>query len=154
QKVGNYPGVTVERVSGRLMLNGQDIEIIDVPGLYSLDPVSEDERVAVDVLNGTSAEGRKPDLLVCVLDAGNLERNLYFFSQLAEREFPIVVVVTMTDLLAQRGKKIDIPKLSNLLGVDVVPVVGHKHRGVKELLEAIDRNLDEPKTANHELGFP
>src|SRR5512138_931203 len=73
QKVGNYPGVTVERVSGRLSIDGQEVEVIDVPGLYSLDPVSEDERVAVDVLNGASAEGRKPNLLVCVLDAGNLE---------------------------------------------------------------------------------
>ena len=154
QKVGNYPGVTVERVSGRLILDGQEIEVIDVPGLYSLDPVSEDERVAVDVLNGISAEGRKPDLLVCVVDAGNLERNLYFFSQLAEREMPIVVALTMVDLLEQKGKKIDVAKLSNLLGVDVVPVVGHKNRGLKELREAIDRNLDEPKTPNREIGLP
>ena len=154
QKVGNYPGVTVERVSGRLILDGQEVEVIDVPGLYSLDPVSEDERVAVDVLNGVSSEGRKPNLLVCVIDAGNLERNLYFFSQLAEREMPIVVALTMVDLLEQRGKKIDVSKLSNLLGVDVVPVVGHKNRGVKELREAIDRNLDEPKTPNREIGLP
>ena len=154
QKVGNYPGVTVERVSGQLDLFGQRVEVIDVPGLYSLDPVSEDEQVAVEVLNGVAYEGRKPDLLVCVLDAGNLERNLYFFSQLAERDFHIVVALTMVDLLELKGKTVDIAKLSNLLGVDVVPVIGHKSKGLRELREAIDRNLAEPKTPNRELGFP
>ncbi len=154
QKVGNYPGVTVERVSGHLQLDGREVEIIDVPGLYSLDPVSEDERVAVDVLTGVSSEGRAPDLLVCVLDAGNLERNLYFFSQLAERDYPIVAALTMTDLLEQSGRRIDVAKLSNLLGVDVVPVVGHRQRGTRELREAIERNLESPRLANRELGFP
>lgn len=154
QKVGNYPGVTVERVSSMLHLDGQDVEVIDVPGLYSLDPVSEDERVAVDVLKGASSEGRKPDLLVCVLDAGNLERNLYFFSQLAEQEFPIVIALTMTDLLEQTGRKIDVAKLSNLLGVEVIPVVGHRKRGLKELRDAIERNLAEPRMPSRELGFP
>jgi ferrous iron transport protein B len=154
QKVGNYPGVTVERVSGRLRLHGQSVEVLDVPGLYSLDPVSEDERVAVDVLEGIAEDGRKPDLLICVLDAGNLERNLYFFSQLAEREAPMVVVLAMTDLLELKGFRVDAAKLSSLLGVDVVPVVGHKGRGLQELLEAIDRNLEEPRIPNRELGFP
>lgn len=154
QKVGNYPGVTVERVSGILRLDEQDVEVIDVPGLYSLDPVSEDERVAVDVIRGASSEGRRPDLLVCVLDAGNLERNLYFFSQLAEQEYPVVVALTMTDLLRQNGRQIDVPKLSNLLGVEVIPVVGHRKQGLRELLEAIERNLAEPRIPNRELGFP
>jgi ferrous iron transport protein B len=152
QKVGNYPGVTVERVSGRMTLDGLEVEVTDVPGLYSLEPVSEDERVAVEVLNGL--EGRRPDLLVCVVDAGNLERNLYFFSQLAEREYPMVVALTMVDLLRQKGKSIDVAKLSNMLGVDVIPVVGHKGRGLKELREAIDRNLFSPKAPNREIGLP
>ncbi|HRK23112.1 MAG TPA: ferrous iron transport protein B, partial [Fimbriimonadaceae bacterium] len=126
----------------------------DVPGLYSLDPVSEDERVAVDVVKGASSEGRPPDLLVCVLDAGNLERNLYFYSQLAEREFPMVVALTMTDLLAQSGRSIDVAKLANLLGVEVIPVVGHRKKGIRDLLDAIERGLADPRLPNRELGFP
>src|SRR5437660_81448 len=74
QKVGNYAGVTVERVSGTLKLGDETIEVIDVPGLYSLTPLSEDERVAADVIHGTAEGVREADLLVCVIDSGNLER--------------------------------------------------------------------------------
>ncbi len=111
QKVGNYPGVTVEKVSGTLMLGSQAIECIDVPGLYSMVPVSEDERVAVEVIEGKLSGSRRPDLLVCVLDATNLERNLFFFSQLAEGGQSIVVALTMTDRLAQKGHQIDLAKM-------------------------------------------
>lgn len=145
QKVGNYPGVTVERVSGNLRIDGKDYECTDVPGLYSLQAVSEDERVALEVIEGSLAGTRRPDLLVCVLDATNLERNLYFYHQLAGEGIPIVVALTMVDRLRAEGSEVDLARLSNLLGADVVPIVGHKERGLDELREAIARNVESPK---------
>lgn len=143
QKVGNYPGVTVERVSANLNLDGQDVEIVDVPGLYSLEAVSEDEHVALDVLTGKA--GRKPDLLVVVVDSTHLERHLYVFSQLAETRLPIVVALTMTDMLAAKGALVDLKALSDVLGVDVVAVVGHKKMGLRDLKDSIARNLQTPR---------
>ncbi|RYG36228.1 ferrous iron transporter B, partial [bacterium] len=140
QKVGNYPGVTVERVSGVLKLGDLRAELVDIPGLYSLTPISEDERVAVQAL-----QNDKPDLVVCVMDATNLERNLFLFSQLAEMGVPTVVALTMVDRLDALGEDIDIPGLSERLGVEIVPVVGHREKGLDKLLEAIFRNLDAPR---------
>lgn len=153
QKVGNYPGVTVEKVVGALRLSDRSVECIDVPGLYSLEPVSQDEEVAVEVLRGLSAGTKSPDLLVCVMDSGNLERNLFFFGQLAEAGFPMVVALTMTDILARRGQVVDAPKLSQMLGVEVVPVISHKGIGFAELREAIERGLETPRTANVEFEY-
>ncbi len=154
QKVANYPGVTVERAAGKVRLADKTVEVIDVPGLYSLEAVSEDERVAVDVLRGEFGGEGRPDLLVVAIDAGNLERNLYFFSQLADAGFPLVVALTKTDVLSQSGSKVDADRLSVLLGVDVIPVVPHKGRGLAELKQAISRNLESPRMPIRELGFP
>jgi ferrous iron transport protein B len=154
QKVGNYPGVTVERVSGYLKLADETVEVIDVPGLYSLTPVSEDERVAADVIHGTATGISEPDLLVCVIDAGNLERNLYLYTQVAEVGRPMIVALTMVDRVKSDGKEIDISRLSNLLGCDVVPVVGHKDTRLLALKEAIERNLQNPKPPAYALGAP
>jgi ferrous iron transport protein B len=142
QKVGNYAGVTVEKVSAILNLPDGPVECIDVPGLYSLKAVSEDERVALQVVQGTCPGLRKPDLLVCVIDATNLERNLYLYSQLAELGTPIVVALTMSDRLQKNGQDIDLPVLRELLGAEVVPMVGHKDTGVRELRDAISRALE------------
>jgi len=154
QKVANYPGVTVEKVSGNLKIGKLQVECIDVPGLYSLSAVSSDEEVAVEVIHGRGYGAREPDLLVCVVNAANLERNLFFVSQLAEARYPLIVVLTMTDLLHLRDENIDITKLSNLLGVDVVEVVGQKGAGIQELKDAIERNLESPKHPTKEFGFP
>ena len=86
------------------------------------------------------------------MDAGNLERNLYLFSQLAEARIPTVVALTMVDRLAGRGEDVDLARLTNLLGVDVVPIVGHKERGLAELKAAIDRNLAQPRVPEIRLG--
>ncbi len=150
QKVGNYPGVTVERVSGALRLPSGTVDCLDVPGMYSINPQSEDERVAAAAALGQGDEPT-PDLLVIVVDASNLERNLYLFSQLAEAKLPALVALTMVDRLASRAEEIDLPRLANLLGVDVVPVVGHKERGLAELKAAIDRNLALSRTPNVHL---
>lgn len=96
QRVANYPGVTVERVSGKLAVEGAKVELLDVPGLYSLEALSEDERVAVDVIRGASQTERRPDLLLCVMDAPGLERNLYLFTELADLDAPLLVAVTKT----------------------------------------------------------
>ncbi|MEZ0325550.1 MAG: ferrous iron transport protein B [Fimbriimonas sp.] len=143
QKVGNYAGVTVEKVSAILQLPSGPIECIDVPGLYSLKAVSEDEHVALQVVQGTFPGVAKPDLLVCVIDATNLERNLYLYSQLAELGVPIIVALTMSDRLQKSGKDIDLAALRDLLGADVVPMIGHKDKGVSELKAAIERALEE-----------
>lgn len=153
QKVGNYPGVTVEKVSGTLRLGNRNVECIDVPGLYSLNAVSEDERVAAEAISG-AAHLPRPDLLVCVVDATNLERNLFFFSQLAEAGYPMLIALTMVDRLRASGGQADIVKLSNLLGVDVIPIVGHKAGALQELKEAIDRNLETPRTPGFDVALP
>lgn len=151
QKVGNYPGVTVERVSARLQFEDRWAECVDVPGLYSLTPASEDEKVAVEAILGKN--GPRPELLVCVLDASNLERNLFFFSQLGELGIPMMVALTMVDRVEKSGRSVDLPRLSNLLGVDVVPVDGHRGRGMDELKEAIRRNLETPRIPTVNLGI-
>jgi ferrous iron transport protein B len=150
QKVGNYPGVTVERVSGSFSFDGLDIECLDIPGLYSLRPVSEDERVAAEVITGPS----RPDAIVCVLDASNLERNLYLFAQLAEPQIPTVVALTMVDRLKSAGSELDVAELSELLGVEVVPLVGHKGLGLDQLKKAIVRVLQQPRLPKRDLGLP
>lgn len=105
QKVGNYPGVTVERVSALLDLGDGYAEFVDVPGVYSLDPVSEDERVATEVIKGTSRQERPPDLFVVVLDATNLERNLFLLSHVRDLGTPSVVALTMTDMPMPLGER-------------------------------------------------
>lgn len=146
QKVGNYPGVTVEKVSASVKLGDQVVEFVDVPGLYSLEPESEDEAVAVGVLTGEF--DRKPDLVLAVVSAANLERNLFFFSQLAEEGFPLVVALTMTDLAESSGRPVNVGRLARLLGVEVVPVVGHKGKGLDALQASLERNLAKPRRAH------
>jgi ferrous iron transport protein B len=151
QKVGNYPGVTVEQVSGKLHLDGQAVECVDIPGLYSLAAVSEDERVAVSAIEGSLEGSRRPDLLVCVLDASNLERNLFLYSQIAELGIPIVVALTMIDRVARKRLELDLHRLSELLDAKVVPVVGHKEKGIAELKIAIQQQLESPSVPRVDL---
>jgi ferrous iron transport protein B len=146
QKVGNYPGVTVERVSSIREIGEFKLEIVDVPGLYSLEPVSADERVAVDALLGE--RNARPDLVICTIDSSNLERNLYLFTQIAELQLPLIVVLTMTDVLESKGKLLDTTKLSSLLGVEVVSVIAHKRIGIKELESAILKMLVQGGVSN------
>lgn len=154
QKVGNYAGVTVEKVTGQLVIDDLEIDCIDVPGLYSLSPVSQDERVAAEVIEGKSDGARKPDLLVCVVDSTNLERNLYFVSQLVETGLPIVIALTMVDRLSSLYRSLDIEQLSSILGLDVVALVGNKDRGLDELKSAIQKNLTEPHIVQIDIGLP
>ncbi len=134
QKTGNYPGVTVERHSGRLMLaDGRPAELIDLPGTYSLDPASPDEEVTRNVLLGLQAGERKPDALIIVVDAGNLDNHLRFAIELIALGMPVVVALNMIDLANRDGLTLDPELLSRELGVPVIGTVAVRKRGLDEL---------------------
>ena len=138
QKVGNYPGVTVERHSGRLALpDGRPVELVDLPGAYSLDPSSPDERVTRDVVTGTQAGERLPDALVVVVDAANLDNHLRFTLQLIALGLPVVVALNMIDLAERDGLTLDPEVLARELGVPVIPTVAVRRRGLEELKEQL-----------------
>ncbi|MBO6573925.1 MAG: ferrous iron transport protein B [Rhodothermales bacterium] len=139
QKVANYPGVTVERKSGRLKdsgQGGQPVEIIDLPGCYSLNPRSIDERIAHDVLVGAMPGEAPPDAVVCVVDATNLERNLYLVTQVLDLGLPCVLALNMTDAAEAAGIEIDIAALSEALGIPVIPLAARLGRGIADVREA------------------
>ncbi|MCX7047221.1 MAG: ferrous iron transport protein B [Candidatus Sumerlaeota bacterium] len=131
QHVGNYPGVTVERMEGEARFEGRVFSFVDLPGTYSLTAFSQDEIVARDFV-----VDEKPDVVVDVVDASNLERNLYLAVQLMEMRAPLVIALNMMDAARKRGYQINVKKLSRLMGVPVVPCVASKGEGMKELLEA------------------
>ena len=137
QKVGNYPGVTVEKKIGRIRLGSSAVSLIDLPGLYSLTPRSPDEAIARDVLLGHQGDVARPDGIVHVLDASNLERNLYLTSQVLEIGLPTVIVLTMTDIAQRAGQQIDEAGLIEELGVPVVRVIADKNVGLDDLRNAI-----------------
>lgn len=151
QKVGNYPGVTVERKSGRLVLaDGRPVEIVDLPGSYSLDPASPDEAVTRDVLLGKQKGERQPDALVIVLDASNLDNHLRFALQLIELGLPTIVALNMVDLARRDGLELDPQRLSAELGVPVIETVAVRRRGIAELQSALDDMLSAPFCGVHE----
>lgn len=137
QRVGNYPGVTVEKRTGRFEFAGHSFEVIDLPGLYSLAPRSRDELVAVDVLLGREPEVDPVDLVICVVDASNLERNLYLVSQLLELGIPTVIALNMMDVAEHRGIQINTEELSRRLNVPVVPVQAHRGFGIGNLRQVL-----------------
>lgn len=143
QRVGNYPGVTVERRAGRALLIQQAVTIIDVPGTYSLISRSRDEAVAFEVLTGR-VESERPDLAIIVLDASNLDRNLYLALQILELGMPAIIALNMVDLAEARGLLPSAAKLSAALGVPVVPVVASEGRGLDALRSELERALAQP----------
>ncbi len=134
--VGNYPGVTVDRTSAHLQVGAQDIELVDVPGMYSLTASSPEEQLAVNAL----IEG-ETRAVICVVDATTLQRGLYLALQLIESGVPVVVALNMMDSAERLGLRIDTERLSRLFGSPVIPVVATKRRGLHALLEALDEQL-------------
>ena len=132
QHVGNWPGVTVEKKEGNLSFKGYDIKVVDLPGVYSLTAYSLDEVIARNFV-----VDENPDVVVDIVDASNLERNLYLAVQLLEMGAKLVVALNMMDVAQSRGYQIDVAELSRLLGTPVVPMVATRHQGTKELLETI-----------------
>ena len=130
--VGNWPGKTVEKKEGRCQYKGEEIEIIDLPGIYSLTAHSIDELIARDYI-----VKEKPDVVVDIVDASNLERNLYLTLQLLELEANVVIALNKYDIAKSLGYEIDVDALSRMLGVPVVPTVATTKEGIKDLLDAI-----------------
>src|SRR5947209_3217980 len=122
QRVGNYPGVTVETKKGAMVCAGRLFDLIDLPGTYSLAPRSPDEMVAVDVILGQQQGEARPDVVVSIVDASNLERNLYLTTQAFELGVPVVVALNMIDVADGQGIRIDAGQLAQRLGVAVVPI--------------------------------
>jgi ferrous iron transport protein B len=134
QKTGNYPGVTVERHSGRFALDdGRLVELVDLPGTYSLKPTSPDEAVTRDVVFGRQAGERRPSALIIVVDAGNLDNHLRFAIELIALGLPAIVALNMVDLAERDGLTLDVARLSKELGVPVVPTVAVRKRGLDDL---------------------
>lgn len=137
QRTGNYPGVTVEKKIGRMHVGGRAVDLVDLPGTYSLVPHSPDEMVAVDVLLGRRPDVAPIDCVLSIVDASNLERNLYLVSQIKDLGLPVVVAMNMTDVALARNIQIDAARLQENLGFPVVPVQANRKRGSADLKTAI-----------------
>src|SRR3569833_2095151 len=153
QKVGNYPGVTVEKKIGRIRLGPSAVSLIDLPGLKSLTPRSPDEAIARDVLLGHQGDDARPDAIIHVLDASNLERTLYLTSQVLEIGLPTVIVLTMTDIAERAGHRIDVDGLIEELAVPVVRVIADKNVGMDDLRDTIAKvkHVEPPRKRERSL---
>ena len=149
QRVGNWPGVTVDRKTGEYTHQGKNIEVVDLPGFYSLSAASLDEEVARDyILSGQA------DLIVNIIDASNLERNLYLTILLLEMKVPIVVALNMMDMAKDRRIEIDIEELSERLGCPVVPMIASRGKGVSDLKSAINEAAETKTVSELRVMYP
>jgi ferrous iron transport protein B len=155
-KVGNYAGVTVERKEGRLQRApaGTDVRVLDLPGTYSLSPQSLDEEISRDVLLNRLPELPALDLIVIVVDASNLQRNLYYATQVIELGHPTIVALNMMDVAESNGHSIDASGLTKFLGVPVLPVIASTGQGVPELRAQILATLQTPPRTQPPLFCP
>ncbi len=135
QHVGNWPGKTVERKSGSFKHAGHTVEIVDLPGTYSLSAYSPEELIARNFLLQEN-----PDMVIIVVDAANLERNLYLAVQVLELDIPAILVLNMMDMAQSRGFQVNVDKLGQALGVPIVTAVARKEQGLKELKDELIRH--------------
>lgn len=140
--VGNWPGVTVEKNQADFEFEGRTIRLVDLPGTYSLSPYTQEEIIARDYL-----VGEKPDVVINVVDATNLERNLYLTVQLTELGIPLVMALNISDEAEKKGYHIDAAKMSAVLGAAVIPTVSTTRQGLEDLMRAVIRIVDDPTTA-------
>jgi len=148
QKVGNYPGVTVEIKEGKARRDDYEINFIDLPGTYSLTAYTLEERVARDFIIN-----KHPDVVVDIIDASNVERSLYLATQLMEMQVPLVLVFNMSDIAQRRGLLFDLEQLSKLLEVPIVSTTGNKGLGKQQLFEAIKKIVEEPPQHIRQANF-
>jgi ferrous iron transport protein B len=149
QHVGNYPGVTVEKKTGTRSFDGYELEIVDLPGIYSLSPHSAEELVARNFLIE-----EKPDVVVDIIDSSNLERNLYLAVQLMEMNVPLVLAFNMSDVAASKGLHIDIDQLTQLLKVPIVPTIGTQKKGMELLLKtAVESALNSNDNHHSSISY-
>jgi ferrous iron transport protein B len=153
QRVGNYPGVTVETKKGQLQHLGRAFDLVDLPGTYSLAPRSPDEMVAVDLILGHQKGEPRPSVVLSIVDASNLERNLYLTTQVLELGVPVVIALNMVDIAESHGVHIDAGRLAKQLGVAVVPIQANKGKGLEVLKHALAAATDRP-TAPETPAFP
>ncbi len=146
QRVANYPGVTVEKKVGRTEIAGIAMDVIDLPGTYSLAPKSPDEMVAVDVLLGRRSDVPRPDVVLVIVDASNLERNFYLFSQVLELGLPTVVALNMMDVVAAKGQTLDVSALRKRLPMPLIEVQANRKLGIHELKAAVVDAVDRKPT--------
>jgi ferrous iron transport protein B len=142
QRVGNYPGVTVEKTLGFFVFGDQQFTLIDLPGTYSLAPRSLDEMVAVDVLLGRRDDVTTPEILLCIVDAANLERNLYLISQALELNRPLVIALNRVDVAAEKGIELNVELIARRLGVPIIPTQAHRKIGLDALRHALRAAID------------
>ena len=148
QHIGNWPGVTVEKISGTLLGNNE-IEVVDLPGIYSLNAVSEDELAARDfMLSG------KADLVVNIADASNLERNLFLTLTLIEMRIPIILVLNMMDIASRHGIKINTEALSAELGIPVFGISALNNNDIKNIRDSIQKNLGNKSISDFQISYP
>lgn len=137
QKIGNFPGITVDKKTGYCKLsNGQQVEVIDLPGCYSLYPKSKDEAIVLEVLTNPK-NSSYPDLIIVVVDATNLKRNLLLFTQVADLKIPVILALNMTDAARKEKIVVDIDKMSQKLGVQIVPISARKNENIELLKQSI-----------------
>ena len=145
QKIANYPGITVEKKTGRCMVGDTEVEVLDLPGTYSLVAASPDEQVTSTVLEGVRGDTPPPDVVVAVVDASTLSRGLFLVSQLMELQRPLVIALNMMDIAARRGRPVDPEALSRQIGVPVVPLIGNRKDGIGQLLASLTVAKVPPK---------
>lgn len=148
QHVANYPGVTIEKRSGKYSYKGDTVILVDLPGTYSLTSYSQEERIATDFLLY-----EKPAVVLDIIDASNLERNLYLTFQLQEMGMPLIIALNMMDVAEARGLRIDTQKLSELLKVPVIATVGNKGKGKEELKTAIINTRRNTENNNFRIDY-
>lgn len=152
-RTGNYPGVTVEKKVGKVVWNHREIDLVDLPGTYSLSPRSPDELVSVDVLLGRQEGVSAVDAVVCIVDASNLERNLYLVSQSLDLGLPTVVVLNMMDVARSNGISVDAEELAKRLELPVITTEAHRRKNVEVVKQAIADSVDRPLRTPESL-FP
>lgn len=153
-KVANYPGVTVEKKEGAITLNSDlTATIIDLPGTYALSGTTIDETIVTKFLSGEMKDSNTPDLVVAVIDATNLERNLFIVSELIDIGLPIVIALNMMDAAEQQGLKIYVDLLGRILDLPIIPIVARNKKGLSDLEQAIARELTHPARSRKTFGW-